>query len=299
MWSSGQAFFSRTSLKSYTEGDVLSGKVVKINPALTTITDGLVNKVEIEILQKKVLENVIMLLKHGKVRTFHADIDFEDYSGFNIEKPAINYEIFDPHFLENLNQIVRSYNGFLDLHLLTDYPQDHLQDFKFIKFGAICFQLETIKSSAQLRRLVSEVIELGACPSPVIETVGSDNKKPMPIQEVETLLKPVLSDIGMLTFTAARTASRSNTLGGLFDSKSTMTYIEPLKQSFQGTIQIQGGITKDTISKAVNTGAEFLVTGTEIFRNRTGLTPEQAIDEMLQKAAESLQNKSNNLGRPR
>ncbi len=284
-----QLFFSTTSLKSFSKGDVLSGRIIKINPALVTITDGLVNKVAPNVLQKKVEQNVVRLLEH-KVRVFHVDIDFEDYSGFSTQKPDTNFRIFSPSFLENLNQIVRSKNGFLNLHLLTDHFQDRLKDFRSIEFGAICFQLETVKSSAQLKRLVSEIAELGACPSPVIETVGSDNMKPIPIREVETLLKPVLPDIGMLTFQAAKTAARSNTPSGLFDSKSVRTYLAPLKAEFKGTIQIQGGITRDTIGEAVNLGAEFIVVGTEIFRNRRGLTPEQAVDEILQKAAESMLN---------
>ena len=164
----------------------------------------------------------------------------------------------------------------------------HLRDFRSTEFGAICFQLDAVQNVRKLERLVSEILELGACPSPVVETVGSANKKPIPLEEVKSLLEPVLSSIGMLTFQAAKTASRSNAPGIFFDSESVKRYIEPLREKFEGTIQIQGGITKDTIGEAVNIGAEFFVTGTEIFRNHGGLTPEQAVDEMLQKAVESL-----------
>ena len=288
MWSRGQGFFSKTSLKSYTKEDVLCGKVVKINPALITIIDGMVNKVEIEALQRKVLENVIGLLKHGKVRTFHIDINFEDYSGFDSQRPDLNYNVFDPSFLERLNQVVQSHKAFLNLHLLTDYPLEHLLDFKSTEFGAICFELDTVRNVRKLERLVSEILELGACPSPVVETVGSASKKPISPQEVKSLLEPILSRMGMLTFQAARTASRSNLPGGSFNGESVKKYMESLRQEFDGTFQIQGGITKDTVGEAIKIGAEFLVTGTEIFHNRRGLTSEQAIDEMLQKAAESL-----------
>ncbi len=289
MWSSGQVFFSKTSLKkSYTEDEILSGKVVKINPALITITDGMVNKVETENLQKKVLENVIRLLKHGKVRTFHVDINFEDYSGFDTQRPDLNYDVFNSAFLERLNQVVQSHKAFLNVHLLTDYPLEHLRDFRSTEFGAICFELDTTRNVKKLERLVGEILEMGACPSPVIETVDSANRKPISPQEVKSLLEPVLSSIGMLTFQAARTASRSNQPGGSFNSESVRKYMESLRQEFDGTFQIQGGITRDTVGEALRIGAEFLVTGTAIFRNLRGLACEQAMDEMLQKAAESL-----------
>ena len=47
-------------------------------------------------------------------------------------------------------------------------------------------------------------------------------------------------------------------------------------------------ITPSTIREAVKFGAEFLVSGTQIFRNQKGLAPPDVIDIMLMEAAKAL-----------
>ncbi|MBI5961340.1 MAG: hypothetical protein HY866_21555, partial [Chloroflexi bacterium] len=101
--------------------------------------------------------------------------------------------------------------------------------------------------------------------------------------------EPHLPQIGMLTFQAAGTASRSTVAAGAFARDRAAAYIACLQPGFRGTIQVQGGITVETIGAAVQTGAEFLVAGTQIFRHRDGLTPPQVIQAMLHAAAEALQ----------
>ena len=58
-----------------------------------------------------------------------------------------------------------------------------------------------------------------------------------------------------------------------------------------GTFQIQGGITTETIGDAMRLGAEFLVCGTQIFRNSQGLIPPQVVDRLLAEAACTLTSK--------
>jgi pentose-5-phosphate-3-epimerase len=283
----GQTFYGTSSMGSVAFKDVLEGRIIKINPALIAITDGTVDTTPSEIIQQKVQDHVIQLLGH-KVRTFHVDVNFEDYSGFGSNRPDINTAIFTPSFLENLNEVVRSYDGFLNLHLLTDFPQRHLRRFGHIELGAVCFQLEVISDSKQLKELIHNILDSGACASPVIETVGSENLMPKPKEEIFIFLEPVLSEIGMLTFQAAGTASRSNVSAGTFAKEQVRSYIERMKELFTGTIQLQGGITTSSIGEAVKLGAEFMVSGTQIFRNQDGLTPPEVIDIMLTEAAKAL-----------
>jgi len=89
------------------------------------------------------------LLQH-KIRTFHIDINYPDYRGYGKSKPEINTSIFTPSFLQTLNDLVESRNGFLNLHLLTDDPEYHLQEYLGIELGAICFQLDAISDKKQL-----------------------------------------------------------------------------------------------------------------------------------------------------
>jgi pentose-5-phosphate-3-epimerase len=129
---------------------------------------------------------------------------------------------------------------------------------------------------------------MGACASPVIETVGSDHMAPPPPQQVHQQLQPVLARIGMLTFQAAGTAARSNQLAGTFAADQVRRFIDPFKQAFRGTVQIQGGIKIETVGQALELGAEFLVIGTQLFRHPTGLSPTDVVDRLLGQAADAL-----------
>jgi pentose-5-phosphate-3-epimerase len=92
----------------------------------------------------------------------------------------------------------------------------------------------------------------------------------------------------MLTFQAAGTASRSNKTAGTFAKEQVTHYIDSIRPSFTGPIQIQGGITIATIREVGAQGAEFLVCETQIFHHKTGMTPLQVIDEMLREASQAL-----------
>lgn len=269
-------------------GDVFGGEVVKINPALITITDGLVATTPPETLRRRVRKQVSELLESEKVRTFHLDVNFEDYGGFGRDKPDINTSVFTPNFVSELNELVRSRGAFLNLHLLTDHPERRLREFEDAGVGAVCFQAEVVDEAQQLEELVEQIVGLGACASPVIETVGTDSFVPPPKEEVLALLEPVLPRVGMLTVQATGTASRSNTPAGIFDREHVRSYLEIISERFEGAIQMQGGIRTDTVAEAVKLGAEFLVCGTDIFHNRDRLRPLEVINLMLEEMARGL-----------
>jgi pentose-5-phosphate-3-epimerase len=283
----GQRFYSTSALDSFTREDVLAGCVITISPALITITDVRVGVEPPAGLQHEVAAHVARLLDHG-VRSFHVDINFDDYSGFGRAAPDCNADVFTPDFVADLNQAVRARDAFLTVHLLTGYPARHLRDFAPIEIGAICFQLDAVADAAQLADLVKYIHAMGACASPVIETVGTDALTPRSPAEVRALLDPVLPQIGMLTFQATGTAARSNRSAAAFAGKRVAAYLESLPPGFGGTLQLQGGITVETTAAAVRRGASFLVAGTQIFRNRAGLAPTDVIDAMLRAAAAAL-----------
>lgn len=287
MTTESQLFYTQSSLTSYTRRDILAGRVIRINPALITIIDGLVSSTPAETLRHRVETKVGNLLGHN-VHTFHVDINYPDYSGFGPVAPDVNTSVFTPEFLADLNDVLRSRQAFLNLHLLTDYPIERLHAFAGIAFGAVCFQLDAVADSGSLEQLVGTIADMGSCPSPVIETVGTGRKAVPPREQVLTILEPALSEIGMLTFQAAGTASRSSTAQGALALDAARSYIELLRPQFDGTMQLQGGVTTDTIPQAVRLGAEFLVCGTEIFRNSEGRTPTEVIDGMLEQAAQAL-----------
>jgi pentose-5-phosphate-3-epimerase len=272
----------------YTREDVLAGRVIRLSPALITIIDGRGGAETPGDLRRDVLARAAELLDYGAVRSLHVDINFEDYSGFGDRGPDHNTAVFTPDFVDELNVVARAYQAFVTLHLLTDFPARHLRDFEFIPLGAVCFQLDAVMESDRLAALVEQISAMGACASPVIETVGTDHRAPLPEANVCERLKPLLPQIGMLTFQAAGTAARSNLPTGTFARHRVAAVIAALKPSFSGTIQLQGGIKTGTVGAAVGVGADFLAAGTQLFRNRDGLTPAQVVDAMLAAAADAL-----------
>jgi pentose-5-phosphate-3-epimerase len=282
-----RSFYSRSALGTFTRDDLMQGRVIKINPALITITDGLVATHPAAMLQKQIQARVDELLHH-KVRTFHVDINYPDYSGYGPKRPDINTVVFSPSFLGDLNTQVRADDAFLNVHLLTDAPGEKLRAFAGADFGAICFQLDVLSQPQDVKSLVDTIWDTGACASPVIETVGSGQAGPRSPAEVLALLEPALPEIGMLTLQAAGTASRSTQAQGAFSQGPAAAYTMALRPVFPGTVQIQGGVTTRTIGDVVRLGAEFLVCGTEIFHHPAGHTPPQVIDELLEGAAWAL-----------
>jgi pentose-5-phosphate-3-epimerase len=282
-----RSYYSRSALTNFTRDDVSAGRVIKINPALITITDGLVathSPTELQVLIEKQVDNLL----HHKVRTFHVDINFPDYSGYGPKRPDINTGIFSPAFLAELNAWVRAGGGSLNVHLLTDTPREQLRAFAGLDFGAICFQLDVLRHPRDVMAMVDLIWDAGACASPVIETVGSGQIAPRTPAEVLALLEPALPRIGMLTMQAAGTASRSTQTQGVFSQGPAAQYIASLRPAVSGTLQLQGGVTTHTIGDVVRLGAEFLVCGTEIFHHPAGRTPPQVIDDLLEEAARAL-----------
>jgi pentose-5-phosphate-3-epimerase len=275
-----RVFYSQSTLQPpYTRADVRAGRVIRVSPALIAITDGRVETESPEDLRSDVLAETTELLSHKAVRSLHVDVNFEDYSGFSEQQPDLNAGVFTPDFVDELNSIARAYEAFITLHLLTDFPARHLRDFEHIPLGAVCFQLDAVPEPEQLVALVDQIDAMGACASPVIETVGNAQRAPLPETTVRTWLEPVLPRIGMLTFQAAGMASRSNLPAGAFAYDQVKAAIDALTPDFSGTVQIQGGIKIETAGAAAAAGADFLVAGTQLFRG--SLRPGQVVDLML------------------
>jgi pentose-5-phosphate-3-epimerase len=287
MTTAAQVFYGTTSLRGCTREDVLAGRAIKINPALVTLTDGQIDQVAPVVLQQRIWEHVVDLLAF-KIRTFHVDLNFHDYSGYGDERPQSNLAIFTPAFLERLNALMTSSGAFLNLHLLTDFPQRHLDQLARVAPGAICFQLEALESPRHVEQLINRIHALGAGASPVVETVGSEQLRPLSPDQAGDLLRPFLPNLEMVTFQAAGTASRSNRPQGDFAKEAVAAYLPVLREGYSGTVQIQGGITTETIGAAVELGAEFLVCGTQLFRNRERISPRVVIDALLKEAADAL-----------
>lgn len=221
------------------------------------------------------------LMKH-RIRTVHVDVNCGDYGGFDVPPPRTD-SIFSPGWVSELVTLAAGHDAYVNLHLLTDDIERHLDAYAGTGMGAVCFQLDAVADSLTLRALIDAIHDMGAAVSPVIETVGTQARPAASPNIVADRLQPVLTDIDMLTLQAAMTAARSNQPGVHLDQDRIQAYLRPLRADFTGTFQIQGGITTNTVCQAVRTGATFLVVGTQIFRS--GEPPEVMIDMLLAQAA--------------
>lgn len=283
-----ESFYHKSSLKNFSNADIAKGTVIKINPALITILDTIDKLENTAYAQQKVLNIAKDLISEGNVHTLHIDINFADYQHFGIHPPRVNSHIFTPEFLEKLYELATPHSVLLNVHLLTNHIEEHLLEIKHIKLGAVCFQLEVINTENELARIIDLISPIGACVSPVIETVGSENFTPPTKEVILQFLSPFFDKIGMLTFQLLATGARSNHITNQPFAKKTIEYINFIGRQFPGTIQIQGGITTKTIGAAINLGSEFFVCGTEIFNNKEGYSPHEVVRQLLANAHQAL-----------
>lgn len=279
----GQCFY-RTGRLTSAGGKSKGARAIYINPALVTITDGLIATTPALVLQGRVLFHVARLLEQRSVQTFHVDVNFADYQGFGPRAPEPNDHIFTPRFVGHLNRLTRRAGAFLNLHLLSDDPAGRLQAYRRTGIGAVCFQLDAVPERAALIDLVDQILAMGACASPVVELVGAPGQAAQPLATVETQLNPVLDRLGMLTLQAAGTATRSHLPAGTFARAEVACCVRTFRPLFSGTFQFQGGITTRTVGQAAALGAQFLVCGTQIFRNQNGYPPGKVVRMLLQEA---------------
>lgn len=283
---SARDFYAQSRLAlPHTRADVLSGRVIRINPALITLVDGRIRTTGAAELQQMVLAQADALLELG-LQTLHVDINFPDYGGFGDPRPDMTDAIFTPEWVTELTRRAVQHGAYVNIHLLTDHLSLQLRNYADSGAGAVCFQLDSVPDGGALVELIDQIHAMGAAASPVIETVGTAERPAEPPETIAARLRPLLWQIDMLTLQAAMTASRSNQAGVMLDTARAEAYLKPLRPYFTGTLQIQGGITKETIKQAVKLGADFLVAGTQIFRS--GANPGDVIAQMLAAAAAEL-----------
>ena len=100
-----QAFYSQSTLGLTSKKAILDGRVIKINPALITLTDGKIESHSPDELQALVYQQVENLAK-SKIFTVHVDVNYPDYGGYPMARPDINTDVFSPGFVGRLNDLV-------------------------------------------------------------------------------------------------------------------------------------------------------------------------------------------------
>jgi ribulose-phosphate 3-epimerase len=168
---------------------------------------------------------------------------------------VLHLDIMDGHFVPNLSfgvPVVEKLRPvtkmFLDAHLMITDPLKYAEP--FVKAGSdlITFHSET---ADDLRPAVGHIRKLGAC-------VGVSLNPRTPVAMIE----PVLADVDLVLVMSVWPG-----FGGQMFIDSVLPKCRQLRDRLRPDqrLQIDGGLARDTITRAVQAGCDTIVAGSAIF----------------------------------
>jgi ribulose-phosphate 3-epimerase len=170
----------------------------------------------------------------------------------------IHVDVMDGHFVPNITigpRIVEAARDAtqlpLDVHLMIEQPERHIES--FVKSGATTVGVHA-EACPHLHRTVAQIREAGARASVTINP-GT------PASAVE----PVLGDVDQVLVMTVNPG-----FGGQRFIPGTLAKVEALRgwirdRELAVALEVDGGITEDTIASAARAGANAFVAGTAIF----------------------------------
>ncbi len=170
----------------------------------------------------------------------------------------IHADVMDGHFVPNITigprivEAVRDATQLpLDVHLMIQQPERHIDS--FVKAGATTVGVHA-EACPHLHRTVAQIREAGARASVTINP-GT------PVTAVE----PVLGDVDQVLVMTVNPG-----FGGQQFIAGTLPKVETLRgwirdRGLAVTLEVDGGITEDTIASVARAGANAFVAGTAIF----------------------------------
>ena len=170
----------------------------------------------------------------------------------------IHVDIMDGHFVPNITigprivEAVRDATQLpLDVHLMIQQPERHIDS--FVKSGATTVGVHA-EACPHLHRTIAQIREAGARASVTINP-GT------PASAVE----PVLGDVDQVLVMTVNPG-----FGGQRFIPGTLAKVEALRgwirdRDLAVALEVDGGITEDTIGSAARAGANAFVAGTAIF----------------------------------
>lgn len=163
----------------------------------------------------------------------------------------VHVDIMDGIFVENKNYDFEDIKLFtkdnqkpLDVHLMVDNPEEYVNDYLELKPYCITFHIEVLRNPTRLIELIHENnIKCGLAINP-----DTDIKELMPYLELidNVLVMSVYPGAGGQKF--------------IPDTANKIDELSKLKGSF--TIEVDGGVNKDTLSYVTN--ADILVSGSYV-----------------------------------
>ncbi len=178
-----------------------------------------------------------------------------------LEEAGIKYlhlDIMDGRFVPNISfgvpvikGIRKATNMIFDVHMMIVEPENYIQAFRDAGADLLNFHLESTKYPAEV---IKQIKETGAM-------VGITINPQTPVEA----LTPYLKDVDMILVMTIHPG-----FGGQAFMPEPVEKVRKLaewKKEFGYTydIQVDGGISKDTIRTALDAGANILVAGTAVF----------------------------------
>lgn len=187
----------------------------------------------------------------------------------------LHIDVMDGHFVPNITlgaPIVKCLRKCSDLvfdcHLMISDPKKYIPD--FIKAGAdlICFHVE---ADSDIEETIDLILENGKIAALAVK----------PGTEIEKVY-PYLDKLGMVLVMTVEPGFGGQSFMGDMMSKIEKLRQECKRRNLELDIQVDGGISLDTIEIAAKAGANVFVSGSAIF---SSADPKETISVMREKAA--------------
>ena len=170
----------------------------------------------------------------------------------------IHVDVMDGHFVPNLTigplvveAVRRSTSLPIDVHLMIEKPERFVTE--FVKAGAATIGVQ-VEACPHLHRTIAQIREAGARASVVLNPGTPANA-----------IEPVLSDVDQVLVMTVNPG-----FGGQKFIESMLAKIATLRRMIDESgrevaLEVDGGISLETIARAARAGADVFVAGTAVF----------------------------------
>jgi len=177
----------------------------------------------------------------------------------------IHVDVMDGHFVPNITMgpfIVEACRNItalpLDVHLMIEKPEHFVED--FIRAGANRLSIH-IEGNPNIYRTLESIRFLGAHPGIVLNPAT-------PASAIESIL-PLIDHVLVMTVNPGYSGQAfiDQTVPKISEVRGMLDRINP-----PAIIEVDGGITEDTIKMVYNAGARAIVAATAVFKYPLGIS---------------------------